>query len=190
MKTKIKPPYIPPAHTTLVEPEGMPKQVASEMLAEPKAKMTNTFRKQCRLVREKWYVSVRERKPIEAKQLARFRSSTWIQLLTWHHRVLVRRVRVQNRYLKLQERLERTDEKLWKEANPLTPQQKRAIEAAMEVLSAIALAQDEFAGNIETEIERRKTITPRSTRPIDPAVRRRAALRQLCVYSTQNPQSV
>lgn len=99
--------------------DGMPREVATAMLSEPRARITNTFRKQCMRAREKVFVSsspivkefvgdnvVRElcwterdgRSP-EDHITRRFAVATLAQLGNWLRRSIARRAVVQRRYL-------------------------------------------------------------------------------------------
>lgn len=93
----------------------MPKQVATEMLANPKAKLSNTFRKQCQFARAKVYPSTGpitaiegvlnepdyKAKPVEEKILARMKKSTTPQLLKWGKRCVSKRRKVQQQFEKI-----------------------------------------------------------------------------------------
>lgn len=102
--------------------EGMPYEVATAMLSERRARITNSFRKQCQLARERVYVSSApiRRMPAqdtageivkgwgytecvaispEQKTVRRFQSASLVQLGNWLRRAMARRAIIQKRYL-------------------------------------------------------------------------------------------
>lgn len=104
--------------------DGMPVEVATAMLLEPRARLTNTFRKQCRRARERvivstspiqripaqnaageivkgWGYAEPAERTIESKTVLRFRRSTLEQLGRWRRRAISRRATVQRAYLKV-----------------------------------------------------------------------------------------
>lgn len=98
------------------EHDGMPREVATAMLSEPRARLTNTFRKQCKRARETVFVSsspirrvstkeysLTETIPatLEAKTERRFKSATLRQLIQWLRRAISRRYAVQHKYLSI-----------------------------------------------------------------------------------------
>lgn len=107
--------------------DGIPPQVATEMLVEPKAKMTNRLRKNCAASRVRVYPSAAPIRKVEGfdpltgkdgtelhycpeslikledKLLRRVRMLTWKQLHSFLHRMTKRRALCQHRYLKLQD---------------------------------------------------------------------------------------
>ena len=117
--TKIKSNKVVPA-----ELDGMPIEVATEMLTTPKVKMTARIRKNCMAAREKVFISsapIRrvtvteddgsERQELQYQEgasidpeikLARKASTlTYAQLISHARRMLRRRAKAQSRYLKL-----------------------------------------------------------------------------------------
>lgn len=108
-----------------IEPQiidGMPREVATAILTEPKAALSNRWRKVCMRARDKvfvssspitksvaidddgtteWVHSWTEREPIdiEAKTAQRFTCATLQQLGRWCSRAIKRRVVVQRAYL-------------------------------------------------------------------------------------------
>lgn len=106
--------------------DGIPTQVATEMLVEPKAKMTNRMRKNCVASRAKVYPSVAPIRKVEGfdpltgkdgtelhycpesiikledKLLRRVKALSWKQLHSFLHRMTKRRALCQHHYLKLQ----------------------------------------------------------------------------------------
>lgn len=139
---------------TAQQNDGMPYAVATAMLSEPRARITNNFRKQCRRARDVVFVSSspirrmpdttfksfgwedREVVSPEQKTVRRFRSASLSQLGKWLRRSIAHRAIIQSKYLAI------TDE---------TPH----AEFARAALSAIANRLDIIRDCAEEEIARR-----------------------------------
>lgn len=89
MKTKLTPEFN----------EGMPREVAISILSEPKAKLTNAFRKTCKRALEKHYVApLPQPVPPGTDLLQKWHGATLEQLLKWSKRCSARRRVVQREY--------------------------------------------------------------------------------------------
>lgn len=69
-----------------ISTDGMPAQVATELLANPKARLTARMRKTCWDARSKFFVATQQRKPLERKLDAKLSRATWEQLSRWLRR--------------------------------------------------------------------------------------------------------
>ena len=94
-------------HFSPVDFDHMPREVATEMLCAPKAKMTNRERKECQRARELRFESTREKKPVTTKMANRFFGASLAQLGKWNHRAVTRRHDVQCLYQHLGRQLEK-----------------------------------------------------------------------------------
>lgn len=145
--------------------DGMPAQVATEMLTERRARLTNTFRKQCRHARERvivssspivkvWvedegeseilrrcYAEPAER-TAESKTMLRCRRATLEQLAKWRRRAIARRAVIQRKYLAVPN-----------SANPIA---QACYDAARRDLSLVADRLDTIRDCAESEILDRK----------------------------------
>ncbi len=81
----------------------MPVEVATEMLAAPKARLTGTMRRACIHARERVYISEQEPKDGVLKLTERLERKSYSQLLKWLKRSNRRRAKTQAAYMKLQE---------------------------------------------------------------------------------------
>ena len=81
-----------------IEKDTMPVEVATALLTDPKARMTNRMRKVCRMAREVCYASEAERKPIEAKLRARMHDKPIDRLDRLAHRTGAKRRGLQHKY--------------------------------------------------------------------------------------------
>lgn len=100
--------------------DRMPGEVATSMLANPKRKMSNTFRKAAHRARQRVFnssgpmrvtedgkllePSTTAKKPIETKLLNRMFKATDMQLCKWQRRCLQRRRGLQEKYLATREK--------------------------------------------------------------------------------------
>jgi hypothetical protein len=101
-----------------IETDGMPKQVASALLTDPKAKLSNAFRKRCKRARETVYSSAtplrtnrREDKtdhslystpPNSTSTYNKLAAAGRAQLFKWLKRSVARRNVAQGKYVTLQ----------------------------------------------------------------------------------------
>lgn len=121
--------------------DGMPAPVATEMLSERRARLTNTFRKQCCRARARLFVTDVTAKAPEAKTARRFQSASLAQLGRWLRRSIARREIVQRRYLEV--------------PNSDNPIVQACFDAARADISAIANRLDAIRDCAEDEIKRR-----------------------------------
>lgn len=140
---------------------GMPAEVAIAFLTEPRARMSNSFRKTCQRAREKVYVSSSpihrivgqdsegkiarawghteiQPRSAEEKMKRRFGSASISQLSKWLRRAIAKRPAVQRAYLAIEGDSPRA-------------------QAAREVLAAVAQHLDTIRDVCEDEIKMRKT---------------------------------
>src|SRR3954465_12662486 len=103
--------------------DGMPNEVATSLLTEPRAKLSNRMRKNARSAREKVFPSVSpiinttniddpenplaqytgiEPKSAEARLVEKSKRATWAQLHKWSQRCKGRRMAVQGKYVKIE----------------------------------------------------------------------------------------
>lgn len=82
----------------------MPYPVATEILCNPKAKLTNAYRKTLQRARQTEYTSTLTKKPLEQKCMERMRKSTTPQLLKWAKRCVSKRRNLQQVYEKIKDR--------------------------------------------------------------------------------------
>jgi hypothetical protein len=168
--------------------DGMPTEVATSILSEPKARITNTFRKQCQRARCRVFVSavpvlsfkaypgklfVTEAPAPATPPADKLTRATIAQLRKWLPRCIARRLVVQNKAVKLTAlagKFEGTKERARLFAISVCEHQAASLDAQRELL------EDEIARRMKRPLELAK-IT-RSFLHIDPAVRRRAALRR------------
>jgi hypothetical protein len=168
--------------------DAMPVEVATAILTEPKAKITNRFRKQCKLAREKVYSSAvpLHRVVSECEEnhklhplanpakptppAVKLQSRTRSQVLKWLLRCIARRIATQDEYLKLT----RTD------TSKFTKKQLRDHAFMLLALEARARALDDARDTLEDEDARRvaicAAIASARKKHIDPQVRRRLAI--------------
>lgn len=175
---------------TPAEIDHMPKEVATALLTEPKARLSNRERKTCKAARETVYLStspiVREEaklfytgqlpKDPEKRLGAKLTHATYIQLLNWIRRTDNRRTVAQRVYTETNERIE-------KEANPRRKSALRQL-ANMLVLRVQVLDLVWEACTAEKEARDAKTASVTSDREkindeIDPRKRRQVALKNL-----------
>jgi len=86
--------------TREVERDTMPRQVATEMLSDPRVRMTNRMRKTFRDARARHFVSTREKTPILSKLAAKLKLRSFQALTKWLARANVRRAAGQRAYLR------------------------------------------------------------------------------------------
>lgn len=183
-----------PVKPTRHNDDAMPREVATELLAEPKAKMTNTFRKQCRAARDRVYASavplvsvvsdletgeteyhVFDTPAKPTPPATKLHSKSLVQVDRWLGRTIARRAVVQKKYVALQAEHESHEGKI---ADGDKVEQKKQILRALALValarqaSALDLAREAF----EDELDRRRVNDTAHKPHIDPAVRRRAAL--------------
>jgi hypothetical protein len=96
-----------PANIERVDFDRMPYEVATEMLADPRARMTNRERKECMRARETRYQSTRTAKPVAGKLENRFDSASFAQLSRWNRRAVNRRRDAQCAYQLLARQLDK-----------------------------------------------------------------------------------
>ena len=132
--------------------DGMPIEVANEMLFSPKVRMSNRMRKNCMAAREKVFTSdapirnvkqqdgtvEREylpnaRKPCAIRLAQRAAKLTFVQLLSHHKRADRRRARAQQNYLKLMQST--ASEKIKRTMGAMLTAQAEQFEAAKAVLA-------------------------------------------------------
>ena len=76
----------------------MPVEVATALLTDPKARMTNRMRKVCRMARETCFVSEVERKPIADKLKTRMQDKPIDRLERLQHRIGAKRRGFQHKF--------------------------------------------------------------------------------------------
>jgi hypothetical protein len=132
--------------------DGMPREVAAELLATSGTHLSNTVRKNCLDAMSKHWVSTLERKPLEAKLPKKFAAATGAQLTKWSRRVVARRKQVQAAYefcvAELAKEGIKRRQQLWFE------RQKAALDFTASQLDAVRDA-------LEYEIDTRNVSTPR-----------------------------
>lgn len=99
-ETKHKMNNKPQNHKQL-EVDGMPPQVATELLCAPKARMTARQRKTCWAARSKVYCSTLKQKPVEEKLANRMRRASWAQIGKWTARTESRGALLESAYSKV-----------------------------------------------------------------------------------------
>lgn len=158
-----------------VETDGVPHQVATEMLIEPKAKMTNRFRKNCREGRFKVYPSVAPIVDGDTELLRQTIDSPIAVLLTPNSKVyrpdaaIAPDVRMQKRvrgllwiqlitkYSQVDHRRRRIQNK-YEQVQRSTKMAEKTRQEALRVLEMAVNALDAEWNAIVDEIERRKNI--------------------------------
>jgi len=122
----------------------MPKEVAIELLVEPKNRLTNRMRKNCHNARVRCFISDAERKPAAGKVAAKLkgRSLAWIGREI--ERAKRRRAGLQHRYLAIVRQLEATG------AN------NALLLARVAEIDRLVTHLDTFRDCAETELEWRK----------------------------------
>ena len=105
----------------------MPVMVATELLCEPKTRMTSRMRKNCLVARQTWRASELQKEPAEVKLATRLRKATWLQLHCWLKRVVNRRADVQRAFVRIA--------KL--EDNPVTQRAKAALDLKAATLEIV-----------------------------------------------------
>lgn len=165
--------------------DAMPPEVATAILTEPRARLTNRFRKTAKLAREKVFFSavpvfrsgegkLCERVPAPATPAStKLKTATIAQLRKWLPRVIARRLVAQRKAVKLNDL----------DTSKFTPAKLRARAFAIAVLERQAGALDAARELLEDEIARRMkrpldfAARTKGFLAIDPAVRRRSILR-------------
>lgn len=133
MKTKLTP----------VFNDGMPREVAVAILSEPKAKLTNAFRKTCKRAMEKHYIAPPPQPlPEGADALRKWHTFSLAQLLKWGKRCKSRRRIAQDHYVRLVG------------LNEPTQAQKKLLAS----LSLQVAALDNMLDNIDDELKVRRNI--------------------------------
>lgn len=143
----------------MIEQDHMPAEVATALLTERKARLSNRMRKNCSSARElavpsgypihrmrdeingrpQYQYSLKQvSKTIDARVVKRMREATAKQLLLWVLRCSRRRSVAQKQYLKLDGKSKRD-------------------ESARQLLEALVAKLDLIRDTIETELERRGT---------------------------------
>jgi hypothetical protein len=167
-------PETPDSTSTIHDPidpdqqDGMPYEVATAILTEPKAKLTAAMRRTCQRARDTVYSSVSpfrvdydglgaryatELKTNHADNLARKRAGyTHEQLRCWLKRAIARRRNVQGRFVKLQCLLNDLDGAV---ESPDIKRRKAYLMKFLAVSEQQASRLDEIRDGIETELERR-----------------------------------
>lgn len=175
MNTKIEP----------TQKDAMPYEVATAMLTEPKARMTNRMRKTCNAARWKEYCNNgqpmfrecridpaptyshtrlvklslidAERRIItpEEKTARRYAGVTWEQLHRWQQRAIRQRMRVQQQFTKGREKLDALSKE--------DVQRIRQLRFALALLQKTAEALEAIMDATEDEIKRREEQLERST---------------------------
>ncbi len=120
-----------------LERDTMPKEVATELLTDRKARLTNRMRKNCRDARAKHFISDAERKPVAEKIAAKLKSRGLAWIGREISRAQRRRAGLQRRYTSL------TGD------NPVIAARRAAIDV-------LANHIDIFLDCAETEIESRR----------------------------------
>jgi hypothetical protein len=146
-QNKNRTPKIQPANLKPVDFDHMPKEVATEMLCAPKARLTNRERKACMAARETRYTSTREPISKDAKVATKLKGATWLQLFIWNKRATNRRDALQRAYKLAQRTLEKPN---------LHPGTKILLERQSAVASLQAVALDAFRDLLEDEVKRRQ----------------------------------
>lgn len=82
----------------IINQDHMPVEVATELLTDPKARMTNRMRKNCMAARTVAWCSETERKPIEGKIERRAHEQPLVRLGRTIRRVCKRRAGLQHQY--------------------------------------------------------------------------------------------
>jgi hypothetical protein len=173
--------------------DAMPPEVATAILTEPRARLTNRFRKTAKLARERVFasdvplhrVTSEHEKNHQLYPLAnpakptppadKLKTATIAQLRKWLPRVIARRLVAQHKAVKLESL-----------AGKFEGTKERARLFAISVCEHQAASLDAQRDLLEDEISRRRGVRDevyqnRFSRPhIDPAVRRRAALHARC----------
>lgn len=143
-----------------IQADNMPREVATAILTEPKARITNTFRKVCKRAREVLYLSatpIRAAKsedgttnyfsrPADAPKSgppAQLRKATFGQLTKWLRRNVQRRHNCQ------------VDYQLLGEVTGGTPKQQAARRRDLAILELQVKLLDEARENLEDEVMRR-----------------------------------
>lgn len=135
--------------------DHMPREVATEMLCSPKAKMTNRERKECRRARELRFESTRTVKPITTKMAHRFSAASFAQLGRWNRRATKRRHDAQCLY----QHLGRQIEKLQGVAEtPITKAAKGMADFQRSRLDLVAAQHELVADLTANEINRRNAL--------------------------------
>lgn len=132
---------------TKLEVDHMPKEVATEMLCSPKARLTNRERKECMRARAAVYVPTDTKKPYDEKLLRKAKQSSWAQLIRIVVRCSLRRSMAQNRWLKLSNKLAKLE---------TTPLNKTVREAADFVIRRDMAALDVLVAQLEMKIDAAK----------------------------------
>jgi hypothetical protein len=151
-----------PLNRKQVEQDGMPKEVATEMLCRPGIRMTNRERKQYQRARQKVFTSTLEKISLADRIAIRLQSRPWEQLHRWLLRHQKRHDDVQTAFRKATVEAEKVA------ATPITEENKVLLAAKRVVLQRI-LAGLNVRGSthqliidaLETEIDRRKTFIDR-----------------------------
>lgn len=137
MKTKLIPQFN----------EGMPREVAVSILTEPRAKLTNAFRKTCKRALEKHFLAPPlQPAPPGTDLLRKWHGASLAQLLKWSRRCSARRAVAQRVYTKLN-----TND--WPKG--MTAAKAKRIQAVLELR---VNAFDNMLDNIEDELRVRSRI--------------------------------
>lgn len=134
----------------VIEKDHMPYPVATSLMTEPKATLSNRMRKNCRAAREVVLVSEVVAQPLEGKLDRRMKLATGKQLLTWSKRATERRRILQRHYEELTEQL------------PMSDAKKMAqLKHMLEALSAAVKRLDTYKDACDDEYRRRTAALPR-----------------------------
>lgn len=136
-------------HVKQTTTDSLPREVALEFLTNPKAKLSNTFRKTCRAALDAVFVPVPP--PASEKPEVRFgrklKSKTMLQLVTLRRRTAQRQARVMRVYSDLQALI------FAQRGGEPTPQEK----AYLRALDQQGIALDFVREAIEVELRARKS---------------------------------
>lgn len=146
-----------PKNREKVEQDGMPKEVATEMLCRPGVRLTNRERKMYQRARCTVYKSTLEKFSLADRVAIRLQGVTWEQLNRWLLRHQAREKIVQTAYSKTQEAAEKL-------AAETVTEENKVILAAKRVVLQRILAGLQMRGSthqliidaLETEIDRRQ----------------------------------
>lgn len=142
----------------VVEEDHMPKQVATEMLCNPKVRMTNRERKTYE--RARWTIkrSTLEPKPHGVVIEARLKRTPLEKLVLWWGRALLRRKQLQKPFQKVMEKLGNLpeDDTILDKAAKAINQATRAVLTRQKAALDLAAGRlDSFAEQCEAEIAAR-----------------------------------
>lgn len=146
-----------PANREKVEQDGMPKEVATEMLCRPGIRMSNRERKQYQRARVTVYKSTLEKFSLADRVAIRLKGCTWEQLNRWLLRHTTRERLVQQAYSKANEAAEKLAAETVTEENKVILAAKRVVlQRIMAGLQMRGSTHQLIIDAIETEIERRQ----------------------------------